>query len=207
MRQLRKLRPPYLCLLCSLALAALLPGCGTHAPRKTPGSTPLATNADIQSPLRIGDKIKVELTGIPDPIQPIEQDIKDDGSITLPYIGRVVAAGKTPVELEKEIYSLYVPTWYKHVSVTVTPVARYFFVGGQVNNMTTGRILYTGPITVMGAIQAAGDFTPFADKRHVQVTRVDGTIEHVNCVKAIKNPKLDLDVYPGDRIWVPLRKF
>jgi polysaccharide export outer membrane protein len=189
-------------------LAAVLPGCATHAPPKTAASPPSLTNADVQSALRIGDKTRVELTGIPDPpIAPIEQDIKDDGSITLPYIGRVMAAGKTPVELEKEIYSLYVPTWYKHISVTVTPTARFFYVGGQVNNLSGGRIMYTGPITVMGAIQAAGDFTPFADKRHVQVTRVDGTIEHVNCVKVIKNPKLDLQVFPGDRIYVPLRKF
>ena len=208
MRLLRKNRPGYLCLLCSLALAAVLPGCGTHPPPKTAGSTPSATNANVQSPLRIGDKIRVELTGIPDKIDPIEQDIKDDGSITLPYIGRVIAAGKTSIESEKEISTNYVPTWYKHISVTVTPVARFFFVGGQVNNIGPGgRILYTGPITVIGAIEAAGDFTPFADKKRVQITRVNGAIEHVNCVKAIKTPKLDLPIYPGDRIFVPLRKF
>jgi polysaccharide export outer membrane protein len=209
MRLLRKNWPWYLCLLSSLALAAVLPGCGTKAPSKTAGSPPLATNADFQTPLRVGDKIRVELTGIPDPpVAPVDQDIMGDGSITLPYIQSVIAAGKTPIELQKEILSLYVPTWYKHANVTVTPVARFFYVGGQVNNGGSGgRSIYTGPITVIGAIESVGDFTPFADKRHVQITRVNGTIEHVNCVKAIKNPKLDVPIYPGDRIYVPLRKF
>lgn len=209
MRLLRKDWLRYGCLLSSLALAAVLAGCGTKAPPKTAGSPPPATNADIESPLRVGDKIRVELTGIPDPSYvPMDLDIKDDGSIPLPYLGRVMAAGKTVIELEKEILSLYVPTFYKHASVTVTPVARFFYVGGCVNNNGSGgRVVYAGPITITSAIVAAGDFTAFADKRHVQITRVDNTRIIVNCVKAIKNPKLDVPVYPGDRITVPLRKF
>lgn len=68
-----------------------------------------------------------------------------------------------------------------------------------------GRYLYSGPITVMGAIQAAGDFNPFANRRNVQITRVDGAIAHVNCVKVIKTPSLDVAIYPGDRIFVNKR--
>ncbi len=179
----------------------MLTGCGTTAPPQTSKSSP-----DLrQDPLRIGDRIRVELSGIPDNILPVEQDIKEDGSLSLPYIGRVTAKGKSPSELEQEITAAYLRGYYTHISVTVTPTARFFFVGGQINNGTGGRILYSGPITVMGAIQAAGDFNPFANRRRVQITRVDGTIEFVNCVKAIKNPKLDLPVYPGDRIWVGRR--
>jgi polysaccharide export outer membrane protein len=145
----------------------------------------------------------VEFSGIPDTIPPSEQDIKEDGSINLPYINRVAANGKSPSLLEKELEAAYVPAYYTHISVTVTPVARYFYVGGQV--MQAGRILYTGPVTLMGAIEAAGDFTNFADRRHVQITRVGGKIEKINCVKAISHPELDAPIYPGDRIWVGRR--
>jgi len=145
----------------------------------------------------------VEFSGVPDSIPPSEQDIKEDGSINLPYINRVKADGKSPSLLEKEIEASYVPAYYTHISITVTPVARYFYVGGQVIN--AGRILYTGPITLMGAIQAAGDFNNFADRKHVQITRVGGKIEKVNCVKAISHPEQDVPVYPGDRIWVGRR--
>jgi polysaccharide biosynthesis/export protein VpsN len=212
MRLLRQDMPRYLCVLFSMALAAMLTACGSNPPPSPSSSSPPSSVQhppdalqDRQDPLRIGDRVRVELSGIPDMIQPIEQDIKDDGSINLTYVGRVTATGKSPSQLEQEITAKYVPDYYPHISVTVTPVARYFFVGGQVNNNSGGRILYTGGITVMGAIQAAGDFNPFADRKHVQITRMDGTIDHVNCVKAIKNPKLDLPVYPGDRIWVGRR--
>jgi polysaccharide export outer membrane protein len=96
-----------------------------------------------------------------------------------------------------------VPTWYPHITVTVTPVARYFFVMGQVTS--PGRILYTGPITLLGAIGAAGDFTPFAKKGAVEVIHANGALETINCRKAIHNPKLDIPIHPGDKIQVGRR--
>jgi protein involved in polysaccharide export with SLBB domain len=193
--------PRFVRALCALALTTMLTGCFTDSP---PPKLP-PPHDPAQDPLRVGDKIKVELTGMPEDIKPSEQDINENGAIVLPYIGTVMAAGKTPSKLEEDITTNYVPRFYTHITVTITPMARFFYVGGQVNNSTTGRIAYAGPITVMGAIQAAGDFTPFADRRHVQITRVNGVIDHVNCVKAIRHPELDLPVYPGDRIWVGRR--
>jgi protein involved in polysaccharide export with SLBB domain len=201
MRLLPQDMPRYVSALCALALAAMLAGCFTDSQ----ANKPPPPHDPTQDPLRVGDRIKVELSGIPDNVPLEPQDIHEDGSIMLPYVGRVLAAGKSPSKLEQEITTNYVPRYYTHISVTVTPVARFFFVGGQVNNSAGGRIMYTGPITVMGAIQAAGDFTPFADKRHVQVTRVDGTILKVNCIQAIKHPEKDVPIYPGDRIWVGRR--
>jgi protein involved in polysaccharide export with SLBB domain len=107
--------------------------------------------------------------------------------------------------LEEDITHAYVPRYYNRLNVTVTPTARFFYVMGQVNNNTGGRIVYTGPITVLSAIAAAGDFTPYANKKDVQITRVNGQIDHVNCVKAIAHPELDLPVYPGDKIQVGRR--
>jgi protein involved in polysaccharide export with SLBB domain len=200
MRLLRQDMLRFASVLCSLVFAAMLAaGCATDT-----SGPPVQPHDPTQDPLRVGDRIKVTLSGIADTIEPIEQDIHEDGSINLPHIGRVQAAGKSSSKLEQEITADYVPRFYPHISITVTPVARFFFVGGQVNNTTGGRILYTGPITVLGAIQAAGDFTPFADKKHVQITRGDEIIK-VNCVKALRVPKLDVPVYPGDRIWVGRR--
>jgi protein involved in polysaccharide export with SLBB domain len=201
MKVLRQDLPRYVSALCALMLAVMLAGCLTDSPPPTTAPP----HDPTQDPLRVGDRIKVELSGIPDTMQPIEQDIKEDGSINLPYVGRIIAAGKSPSKLEQEVTTNYVPRYFTHITVTVTPMARFFYVGGQVNNTAGGRILYSGPITVMGAIQAAGDFTPFANKRNVQITRSNGTIEHVNCIQAIKHPEKDVQIYPGDRIWVGRR--
>lgn len=207
MRLLRKIIRRYLCVLSCVALAVMLAGCETlFGSKPTPAPNPTTTgrtNVIRTDPLRIGDRIRVELSGIADTIPPSEQDINADGTINLTHIGSVLCEGKSPTELEKEIEKKYVPDWYPKVTVTVTPVARYFFVLGQVTS--PGRILYTGPITLLSAIGAAGDFTPFADKRHVKVIRADGSIETINCRKAVNNPKLDVPIYPGDKIQVGRR--
>jgi protein involved in polysaccharide export with SLBB domain len=209
MRLMRQNLSRYVWPLCGLALAAMLPGCSlfSRGPSANPPHPAATANPFREDPLRIGDRVRVELTGIPDPILAGEQDVHEDGSINLPYINRVVANGKSPSQLEKEITAAYVPAYYTHIGVTVTPVARYFFVLGQVGGGggSAGRILYTGPITLLGAIGAAGDFTPFADKRHVKVIHLDGTIKTVNCNKAITHPELDIPIYPGDKIQVGRR--
>lgn len=206
MTQLRTIFHRYTSALWCAALVAVLAGCAANSTNADPPRAPAGSPAPLrEDPLRIGDRVRVELSGIPDTIQPQEQDIKDDGSINLPYINRIQAAGKSPSQLEKEITAAYVPAFYTHIGITVTPMARYFYVLGQVNNNMGGRIMYNGPITVLGAIGAAGDFTPFADKRHVKLIRGNGEIKTINCVKAIAHPELDLPVYPGDKIQVGRR--
>ncbi len=159
-------------------------------------------------PLRVSDRIIVSITtGTAETIGANEQEIKEDGTIGVQGIsGRVQAAGKTPGQLEKDIQDALVPRYYAHATVTVTPSGRFFYIGGEVTpNSAGGRIMYAGPITVTRAIDAAGGFNPFANKKKVQLQRVDGTTIIVNCVKALQHPDLDPPVYPGDRIYVPRR--
>ena len=66
---------------------------------------------------------------------------------------------------------------------------------------------YLKEMTVLKAIATAGDFTDFAKKTKVQVTRADGRKINVNCVKAQRDPKLDVPVFPDDTVFVPRRYF
>jgi protein involved in polysaccharide export with SLBB domain len=190
-------------------IGSLLAGCSSHGPKKDrlPAAVP-STNApsDLRfDPLRVGDGIRVDFSGTPIPVPSIQTEIKGDGTIRLDFIGDVLADGKTPGELEKAIQRSYVPAYYTHLTVTVTPVVRFFYVDGEVNGAAGGRIPYTGQITVTRAIAAAGGFNPFANRRNVRLYRVDGTYKIVNCIKALEDPKLDLPVYPGDKIVVKRR--
>ena len=151
----------------------------------------------------IGDLVIVKLTGNVEPDRTHEERIKDDGNITLHLIGAVKAVGKSPGELQKEIHDLYVDEYYKRLTVVVTGEQRVYSVGGQVRQ--PGRQSYIGATTVTKAIQSAGDFTDFAAKRRVELTRPDGKRFIINCVKASNDPTLDLAVYPGDKIHVPMR--
>jgi polysaccharide export outer membrane protein len=188
-----------------LALVAVLAGCGTSAPPPA-GQPQTSASNGLTDPLRISDRIKIDITGTPETIDPSEQEIKEDGTINVQGIGRIQAAGMTPGQLEKSIQAALVPSYYAHCNVTVSPTGRFFYVGGEVSpNGSGGRIIFSGPITVTRAIDSAGGFSPFANRRKVRLTRVDGTIFIVNCRKAILHPELDLSVYPGDRIYVPRR--
>jgi len=151
----------------------------------------------------IGDLVTVKFSGTIDPIPTHEERITEDGTINLPLIGAVKAVGKTSGELQKDIQDLYVPDYYKRLTVIVSGEQRVYSVGGQVRS--PGRQSYIGATTVTKAIQSAGDFTDFAAKRRVVLTRADGKTITIDCIKAAKDPSLDLPVYPGDKIHVDIR--
>jgi protein involved in polysaccharide export with SLBB domain len=140
-----------------------------------------------------------ELLEMPESTQPI----KEDGTITLPYIGSVKAAGKTLGELQNDIHDAYVPKYYVRLTIAVTSDQRVFYVGGEVK--TPGRELYVGATTVTQAIQSAGDFTDFANRGKVWLIRANGQRIKVNCNKALEDPSQDPPVYPNDQIQVPRR--
>jgi polysaccharide biosynthesis/export protein len=155
--------------------------------------------------LRVGESLLIEFSGVADPPLRHEERIKQDGQITLPSIGSVPAAGKTRGELEEEIHKRYVPDYYKQLTVIVRNEGRFFYVDGQVKN--PGQVPYLKEMTVLKAIATVGGFNDFAKKQKVQVIRADGRKFIVNCIKAQRNPKLDLPIYPDDRIFVPRRYF
>lgn len=93
-----------------------------------------------------GELIVVTFSGITEPPPSHEERVKPDGSILLPNIGRVVAAGKSSSQLQQEIHDAYVPTFYKRLAISVkveTNAASMF----QPRRLTT-------PVAV-------GDFTEF----------------------------------------------
>jgi polysaccharide export outer membrane protein len=151
----------------------------------------------------VGDTVSVSLTGLPEIIEPHVEPIKEDGTITMPNIGHVQAAGKTAGEVQNEIYNLYVPKYYTHLTVTVNTGDRVYYVTGEVKQ--PGRQLYAGQMTVTKAITTAGDFTDFANHKKVRLIRANGQTIKVNCVKALQDSYQDPQVYPNDQIQVPRR--
>ncbi len=169
-----------------------------------PGSTGTSTNPNVREVGRfaIGDQVSVTLIGPDPPILPHEERIKEDGTITMDLIGPVKAVGKTAGELQKEIHDAYVPKYYTRLTVVVKSPDLSYSVGGEVK--LEGPKLYTGETTLTKAIQAAGGFTDFADKKKIRLTRAGKTTVH-NWKKIQDKPTLDPFVIPGDSIQVPRR--
>jgi polysaccharide biosynthesis/export protein len=175
-------------------------------------STPPVASAPKEKPanysevarFHIGETVKVDFSGPPDPIESHEELIKEDGNITLPLIGSIKAVGKTAGELQTEIHDLYVPQYYVRLNVTVKPGDLIYYVRGEVKQ--PGREIYVGETTVTKAITSASDFTDFASHK-VWLIRANGERIKVNVDKALEDATLDPQIYPGDQVVVPRRLF
>lgn len=203
MKLLRNLFVSHGSSLLALCVLLLVAGCetlkgGGEAPAVNPDATKPFVETDEN--IRIGESLIIEMYDINQP-QKIEQTVQGDGEITLPLSVRVKAAGKKPSELQADIVNAFVPKFYRRMTVNIKRENRYYFVDGYVR--TPSQRTYTGDITVLKAVASAGGFTEYADRKNVQLIRTDGKKHVVNCVKALKDSKLDLPVYPGDKIYVP----
>lgn len=202
----------FACLACLTAILAL--GCETLESGGQARPDGISTNAPVTNAapegieaelLRVGDQIRISFSGIAPGLEPHDESIKSDGTITLPLIGRVKAAGRSTGELEREIYGKYVPEYFRRLTVIVSNQSRFFYVMGNVRS--PNRHPYTSGMTVLKAIAAAGDFTDFANRGDVEITRANGQKEKVNAVRVLEGKDLDLPIYPGDQIFVPRRWF
>lgn len=194
-------------------VSLLLTGCQSSGPvfadfPTTPAGTGKTNKPTYQRPstgktddLRVGDVVAITFNSGDQQVLPRhEEPIKDDGKITPPYVGSVVAAGKSPGELQAELQEKY-NKLYVNMTVTVIPQARYYHVSGEVK--APGAKTYLGETGILNALSNAGDFTDFANKRKVQLIHPNGKTEIIDVKKVIEDPKNDVPVYPGDQIVVP----
>jgi protein involved in polysaccharide export with SLBB domain len=187
---------------CMMLAGVFLTGCSSTPPTTLPsgGTQPEASVARFHS----GETVSIIYSGTPDPILQHDEQIKDDGTITLPLIGAVKAEGKTGGELQTEIHDLYVPKYYVRLNVVVKPGDLIYYVRGEVKQ--PGREIYVGETTVTKAITSAGDFTDYAS-HNVKLIRANGQVIKVDVDEALKDPTLDPSVFPGDQVVVPRRFF
>jgi protein involved in polysaccharide export with SLBB domain len=156
-----------------------------------------------QDAIKVGETLDIVYSDTPTPLQPAHELVRDDGTITLMFDKSFHAAGKTQGELSREIRKAYVPDYFQQLTVSITrpEKKRVIYVDGEVKAPT--RIEYGGAITLTQAINSAGGFTDFANRRHVRLIRANGKIEIINCNKLLEHPENDPEVNPGDRIVVP----
>src|SRR5271166_6362746 len=169
-----------------LAALALLFCVGCHGTAKHPA--PLV--AHTPNYLNPGDVVKVSFPAAPELNQ--SQKIGTDGTLSLPLVGEVHAAGKSPGELQNDLATL------ESRSVPVV-------VSGAVQK--PGKIVFERPATVLEAIMEAGGFTPEADLKKVSLIRI-AKGEHYTQIFDMRPvlrgiPTRAIYVSGGDVIYVP----
>jgi polysaccharide export outer membrane protein len=135
--------------------------------------------------------------------------VRSDGKISLPLIGEVQAAGRTPLQLQRDITDkLKSFISDPQVAVIVQQINSLKFNGlGQVNK--PGSYPLTTGTTIVDAIAVAGGFRDFAKKKSIYVIRQDaGGNEHrftFNYQAFIKGAKTDQNIAlkPRDTVVIP----
>jgi polysaccharide export outer membrane protein len=198
----------------------LMTGCGGMSSSTSPGSNGISgastlpaasSGAETSSDLmRVGDKITIRLTGVPDSATEgyiIETQIPSSGDITVPLIKDHAfhAAGRTASDVADEIMAAYkADKIYTAPVVTIISEERFVSVGGDVH--MPQRVMFTPDLTLLGAINACGGFTEYAKRGAVRILRGQQVIQ-VDANAAARNPGGDPPLRPGDQVYVPRTMF
>ncbi len=139
-----------------------------------------------------------------------EVTVRPDGTITLPLVGDLTAAGRTPTQLRDEItkqLTKYLRTEGAAVTVAVTSVNSYgFTVSGNVEH--PGLFTSQKYVTVLEAIQLAGGPNRFSSPSSTKLFRHDGARVRVipidySSVLDGTHPEANLVIVAGDQLYVP----
>jgi polysaccharide export outer membrane protein len=133
--------------------------------------------------------------------------VRPDGRISMPLIGDVQAADKSPEQLGAEIMQklkdgkiLLDP----NVSVQIAAVhSKKFYIEGEVNH--PGAYDLVVPTTVMQGMVNAGGFRDFANVKNILILRDGGkTVLHFNYKDVSRGKHLEQNVWlqPGDHMIV-----
>jgi polysaccharide export outer membrane protein len=191
---------------CALCLAVCLLGCATPLP----GFDYSKELDPRQSEFLVGpsDVLRINVWKTPD--LSVDVTVRPDGTITLPLIGDVTAAGRTPSLLRAEIkrkLTAFLRDDNPAIEVIVETVNSYrFTVAGNVEHSGLFTTKYF--VTVTEAIALAGGPNRYADLDRVLVLRQTATGARsipvsLNEIYSGRHPEMDLVIVKEDRIFVP----
>lgn len=131
--------------------------------------------------------------------------VRFDGMVTVPLIGDVSAAGRTPSQLAETLTQglrRFIEAPRVTVGIEQATSAR-FYVVGQVGK--SGEFPLSGPTTVLQALALAGGFKDYAKTDGIVIVRRDQSVVPVNYKRIADGKDVAQNVMlgPGDTIVVP----
>lgn len=139
------------------------------------------------SQIEAGSSVQITIMGVPgeekskiDAIYPVS----DSGTVNMPFIGNVRAAGLRPETLAASIQNAYKAAQiYNDPTIQVISTRegagvreQVVHVGGQVRR--TGPVAFQKNLTIYQAVQAAGGATEFGSLRRVKLYRSGKTVTY-----------------------------
>jgi protein involved in polysaccharide export with SLBB domain len=197
-----------------LASIAGLPGCAATspepqlAPKDTVAASATATTVapSVDYLMQVGDQIELKLYYHPELNETIT--IRPDGKISLQLVGEVMAAGRSPEALSKDLVELYSRQGLRSPSVAVLlrkSAGQRVFVGGEVGSPRM--VTHEGRLTLSQAVIDAGGFKSTANRSAIVLLRDHGdggaVVTTVNFDKDVLKAGRDIPLQPYDIVIVP----
>lgn len=171
------------------------------APAAATAATPPSTRVYLigaEDVLRIGIWNNPNMSG--------DFPVRPDGAISVPLLGDVMVADKTPQQVEADITRRLIDGQLirdPHVTVGLSAVhSKKYYIQGEVNK--PGSYDLVVPTTVMEGLVNAGGFRDFANTRKIRILRGNQEFKfNYNQVSHGKNREQNIYLEPGDQIIVP----
>ena len=197
-------------LACLLVLAALQAGVARASDPNAADSTGMDWSKVPEYRMVPGDRLSIDLGPKPDPAEEFLRDvtIRPDGRITVYPVGDVVAAGLTPMELQKSLVAMLSASFrLPHATVeVVSSAANQVHVLGRVQH--PGSFPALAYMTVSQAVTAGGGFMDDAARNSVLLIHREGAstvrVTRVPLDRTLKGQSLlDPPISRFDIVYVP----
>lgn len=156
--------------------------------------------------VREGDQLEVVFFSHPEQNRFVR--VRPDGRITMPFVGDVIASGKTTTALAREIQDGYTEVLIEpRVDVIVQEAEGRYYVLGQVRR--PGEFPFRRPVGLIEAVAAAGGYDDSARLSHIVVLRRDregrtwaGVFDFRDFMDA-EDRFGNVAIRPDDIVWIP----
>jgi polysaccharide export outer membrane protein len=167
-----------------------------------------SANVEKSREYKIGPEDVLQISVWKEPELQREVLVRPDGGITFPLAGDVMAAGKTPAELQSEIklrIQKYIPDAVVTVSVTKLTGFRVYVIGKV---KKPGQFVIGRYVDVLQALTLAGGLDPYASQKKIKVLRKKNGKEIVfpfnyKAVKNGENLEQNISLQNDDVVVVP----
>jgi polysaccharide export outer membrane protein len=156
--------------------------------------------------LRTGDIFDMRLGGMPAEYAQefaLQFTVGQDGTVNVPLIGELKAAGMTSTQLERAIQNRLMeekiftrPT----VIVSIAQVARFVSISGGVR--APQRLQWNPDLSLSSAIGNSGGLSDFGSGKGIRIVREGKVAGEYNLKDIQRDPAKDPKLLPGDQVMV-----
>src|ERR1700681_2009466 len=193
-----------------LAITPFIIGCTSSLPLESPPTPSQAAAKAVANDYIIGPGDTLEVFVWRNPELTVTVPVRPDGKISTPLVENMVAIGKTPVQLARDLEGVlaeYVRS--PKVNIIVTGAASAFRLVKVVGEVARPQALpYREGMTVLDAILAVGGLGQLASGNRARIVRIENgqqTTIHVKLANLVNSGDVreNMPLKPGDVLVVP----